>query len=60
MLTKAERYRIMLVSELAAEDVKRMRLEPARSLAEALNHVDAKAEGYILPRGAAVLPTLRN
>jgi len=59
LLTKAERYRIVLVSELAAEDTKRMRLIPARSLTEALDHVDADAEGYILPRGAALLPLLK-
>jgi nickel-dependent lactate racemase len=58
LLTKAERYRIILVSDLAAEDAKRMRLTAARSLTEALNHVGADAEGYILPRGAALLPLL--
>lgn len=58
LLTKAERYRIILVSELTAEDVKRMRLVPAGSLAEALDRVGADAEGYILPRGAALLPLL--
>jgi nickel-dependent lactate racemase len=59
LLTKAERFRIILVSELAAEDVKRMRLVPARSLTEALAHVSAEAEGYILPRGSALLPLLK-
>jgi nickel-dependent lactate racemase len=59
LLTKAERYRIILVSELADEDVKRMRLRPARSLAEALAHLGADAEGYILPRGAALFPSLK-
>lgn len=58
LLTKAERYRVILVSELAPEDAKQMRLVPARSLAEALDHVDPKAEGYILPRGAALLPLI--
>ena len=58
LLTKAERYRIILVSELAADDAKRMRLVPARSLAEALEHAGADADGYILPRGAALLPLI--
>jgi nickel-dependent lactate racemase len=58
LLTKAERYRIMLVSELAAEDVKRMRLVPVRSLSDALADVDRSARGYVLPRGAGLLPTL--
>ena len=58
LLTKAERYRIILVSELAADDAKRMRLVPARSLTEALEHAGADADGYILPRGAALLPLI--
>ncbi len=56
LLTKAERYRVVLVSQLAATDVKRMRMEPAGSLSEALAKMDSDATGYILPRGAAILP----
>lgn len=59
LLTKAERYRIVLVSELPDEDVKRMRMLPARSLGEALELVNATAQGYILPRGPALLPLLK-
>jgi nickel-dependent lactate racemase len=55
LLSKAERYRVCLVSELAPEDVKRMRMIPVRSISEAL--ADAgNGDGFILPRGAAVLP----
>jgi nickel-dependent lactate racemase len=55
LLTKAERYRVCLVSELSGEDVKRMRMIPVRSISEALEHAGS-GEGFIMPRGAAVLP----
>jgi nickel-dependent lactate racemase len=56
LLTKAERYRILLVSELRREDVERMQMIAARSLDEALAQAYTYEEGYILPRGAALLP----
>jgi nickel-dependent lactate racemase len=56
LLTKAERFRVYLVSDLPAEEVTRMRLIPARSLDHALEGIAKDAEGFILPRGAAVLP----
>ncbi|MGH9969818.1 MAG: nickel-dependent lactate racemase [Pyrinomonadaceae bacterium] len=55
LLTKAERYRVLLVSELPAPDVERMRMTPARSLTESLALLPPK-QGYVLPRGAALLP----
>jgi nickel-dependent lactate racemase len=60
LLTKAERYRIQLISELADEDVRRMRMTPARTLADALTNIDARVEGCVLPRGAALLPVIRD
>lgn len=57
LLTKAERYRVYLVSELASDEVKRMRMTPAPTLAAALDHAGG-GDGFILPRGAAVLPRL--
>jgi hypothetical protein len=39
--------------------VKQMRMTPARSLSEALKEAGNR-EGYVLPRGAAVLPIVRN
>jgi nickel-dependent lactate racemase len=59
LLTKAERYRVYLISQLPDEQVKRMRLTPARSFAEALEGVADKT-GFIMPRGAAVLPRIEN
>lgn len=57
LLTKAERYRVCLVSQLPDEQVKQVRMLPARSLAEALEGAGNK-EGFVMPRGAAVLPRI--
>jgi nickel-dependent lactate racemase len=56
LLTKAERFHVHLVSELAYEDVLQMRMKPARTLHEALARVYGEHEGYIMPRGASFLP----
>jgi nickel-dependent lactate racemase len=59
LLTKSERYRVRLISDLPDEQVKQMRMIPARSLADALEGVAGKA-GFVMPRGAAVLPRIGN
>ena len=56
LLTKAERFRVHLVSELPAESVKKMRMEPANSLDSALEKLNSLNDAYLLPRGAAILP----
>lgn len=56
LLTKAERFRVHLVSGLPDDEVRRMRMIPARSLDEALATVSPDAQGYIMPRGASLLP----
>lgn len=58
LLTKTERYRVCLISELPAEDVKRMRMTPVRTIAEALEQAGS-GNGFVLPRGAAVLPMVQ-
>ncbi|HEY0173288.1 MAG TPA: nickel-dependent lactate racemase [Pyrinomonadaceae bacterium] len=58
LLTKAERFRVHLVSNLAEEDVRHMRMTPARSVEEALAGIAAEAGGYVLPRGAALMPVV--
>jgi nickel-dependent lactate racemase len=55
LLTKNERYRVHLVSRLPEDEVRLMRMIPARSLDEALSELP-DTKGYIMPRGAAVLP----
>lgn len=59
LLTKAERYRVHLVSSLADEDVRRMRMLPARTIEAALAQAgDGAASGYIMPRGASLMPVV--
>ncbi|HVF44969.1 MAG TPA: nickel-dependent lactate racemase [Pyrinomonadaceae bacterium] len=58
LLTKAERFRVQLVSALPDEDVRHMRMTPARSVDEALARAPADAEGYVMPRGAALMPVV--
>jgi nickel-dependent lactate racemase len=59
LLTKAERFNIQLVSSLPDEDVRRMRLVPARTIDEALARVDTHALGYIMPLGARYMPLVQ-
>lgn len=58
LLTKTERFRVHVVTKLPDDDARRMRMIPARSLEEALANVSSDAKGYIMPRGAALLPML--
>jgi nickel-dependent lactate racemase len=58
LLTKAERFRVQLVSSLPEADVRQMRLRPARTLEEALAATDANAHGYVMPRGASFMPVV--
>lgn len=56
LLTKAERYQIHLVSGLPDEEVRRMRMNPARSLDDAVNGLDGHSQGFIMPGGSALFP----
>lgn len=58
LLTKTERFRVHIVTKLSEDEVHRMRMIPATSIEEALANVSSNASGYILPRGAALLPVL--
>jgi nickel-dependent lactate racemase len=58
LLSKAERYNVHLISSLPDEHVKLMRMAPARTLQDALA-TSGDASGYIMPRGATVLPLLQ-
>jgi hypothetical protein len=46
LLTKAERFKVILVSELEPDDVRQMRMVPARSLKDAMSEVDPNADGF--------------
>ena len=58
LLTKTERFRVQIVTELNDEAVRGMQMIPARSLGKALADVGQDARGYLMPRGAALLPVL--
>ena len=58
LLTKAERFRVCLISELPHADVKKMRMHPVQTIAEGLAQASG-GSGFIMPRGAAVLPRIR-
>jgi nickel-dependent lactate racemase len=61
LLTKAERFDVRLVSGLDAGDVRRMRMTPARTIAEALAQVGddtAAGPGYVMPYGARFMPVV--
>jgi lactate racemase len=58
LLTKAERFRVHIVTKLADEEVRRMRMIPAYSMEAALASLSPDAKGYIMPRGAALLPVV--
>jgi nickel-dependent lactate racemase len=58
LLTKAERFRVCLISELLRADVEKMRMHPVQTIAEALE-LAAGSGGFIMPRGAAVLPRIQ-
>ena len=58
LLTKAERFRVHIVTKLGDEEVRRMRMIPGRSIGEALAGASPEASGYIMPRGAALLPVV--
>jgi nickel-dependent lactate racemase len=58
LLTKAERFHVLLVSDLPDDDVRLMRMEPVRNLEAALKRAGDYESGFIMPRGAAILPKL--
>src|SRR2546421_2720402 len=58
LLTKTERFRVHIVTELGDDEVRRMHMVPARSLDEALANLAQDPSGYVMPRGSALLPLL--
>ena len=58
LLTKAERFRVCLISELSRADVRKMRMHPVQTIAEGLAQAGG-GSGFIMPRGAAVLPRIQ-
>jgi lactate racemase len=60
LMTKTEKFRVILVSKLPADDVRLMRMLPAASLDEAMQIVDSARVGYVMPHGARFLPQARH
>jgi nickel-dependent lactate racemase len=58
LLLNAERFRVSLCSELPANDVRQMRMVPVRTIDEAIEQAGS-GDGFIMPRGAAVLPRVQ-
>jgi len=58
LLTKTERFRVHIITMLDDGDVRRMRMIPAQTIESVFSEVPASARGYIMPRGAALLPVL--
>lgn len=56
LMSKAERFRVQLISNLPEEAVRKIGIEPASNLEDALRTVAGFNTGFILPRGAGVLP----
>jgi len=62
VLSKARRFRVILISELSVMETERMGMEKAADLAEALNRVlpglKPDAEIVVIPDGGVVLPVM--
>jgi nickel-dependent lactate racemase len=56
LLSKAETFRVYLISDLPDEVVRRMRMIPTHSVESAVSAAGKAGPGYIMPRGASVLP----
>jgi nickel-dependent lactate racemase len=58
LMTKTETFRVHIITALSDDETRRMKMLPAASIEEALSHIPSTAKGYIMPRGAAALPTI--
>src|SRR5262249_33951502 len=56
LLTKTERFNVRIVTNLNEEETRQMRMKRVDSLAEGFADMLQHSTGYIMPRGAAVLP----
>ena len=58
LLTKAEKFRVHIVTNLDDDSVRRMGMIPAENVESVLSGIPARQTGYIMPRGAALLPVI--
>lgn len=52
LLSMAERFRIVMITDLPEETTRQMRMHKARSLDEAMLSVSSVSTGYVVPQGA--------
>ena len=57
LLTKTERFHVHIITKLEEDAVRLMRMNPVRSIEEAVSATE-NSRGYIMPRGAALLPVI--
>jgi nickel-dependent lactate racemase len=55
-LMKTERFRVHIMTQLSDADVRTMRMASAKSIESLLADIPPGAQGYIMPRGAALRP----
>jgi len=58
LLTKTERFRVCILTQLANDEARRMRMNPCASIDEAITNFALDTQGYIMPGGAAFLPLI--
>jgi len=58
LLTKAEKFRVQVVTKLSDTDVRQMRMRSTKSIESLLSVISPLTKGYIMPRGAALLPVM--
>ena len=56
LLTKTERFHVHIITDLSEAQTRAMRMTKVGSIDEAMLNVSAAARGYLMPRGAALLP----
>jgi nickel-dependent lactate racemase len=56
LLAKTEKFRVHIVTDHDGESVRRMRMIPAQNIESVLSEIPARQPGYLMPRGAALLP----
>jgi nickel-dependent lactate racemase len=59
LLSKAERFRVFMISALPDAQVEQMKMTAKKTLAHALADLE-KVNGYVMPHGAALLPLTGN
>ncbi|HJZ79076.1 MAG TPA: nickel-dependent lactate racemase [Pyrinomonadaceae bacterium] len=57
LLKKTERFKVHVITKLSQAETQRMKMKPVAAIDAALANAGPNSTGYIMPRGAALLPT---